>query len=214
MTEAEWLSCEDPWAMLDTLREKAGDRKLRLFAATAFGRLAGLLPDPRQRRGIELLEQRAEGTVSRAEFNRGTADVRRAIPPDDWVPGSPPADHPHYVALMLYREFCSSSIATHALHASAGLKDQAGERREQIGLMRCIFGNPFRPTRIDPAWMSPGVTALARTIYEERAFDRLHELADALEKAGCHDTDILGHCRQVGPHVRGCWVVDAILGKS
>ena len=39
-------------------------------------------------------------------------------------------------------------------------------------------------------------------------------LADALQDAGCEDADILGHCRSGGPHVRGCWVVDLVLGKS
>jgi hypothetical protein len=56
--------------------------------------------------------------------------------------------------------------------------------------------------------------AVARTIYQERAFERMPELAEALEAAGCYDAEILGHCRAPGPHVRGCWVVDAILGKS
>jgi hypothetical protein len=39
-------------------------------------------------------------------------------------------------------------------------------------------------------------------------------LADALEEAGCTNSDILDHCRQSGEHVRGCWVIDALLGKS
>jgi hypothetical protein len=58
------------------------------------------------------------------------------------------------------------------------------------------------------------VARLARGIYDDRAFDRLPILADALEDAGCHDTAILDHCRQPGPHVRGCWVVDLLLGKE
>jgi hypothetical protein len=55
---------------------------------------------------------------------------------------------------------------------------------------------------------------LARSIYQEERFHDLPVLADALEEAGCTDADILAHCRQPGSHVRGCWVVDAILGKS
>ena len=55
---------------------------------------------------------------------------------------------------------------------------------------------------------------VAATIYDDRAFDRLPILADALEDAGCDDHDILAHCRGPGPHVRGCWVVDLVLGKS
>jgi hypothetical protein len=58
------------------------------------------------------------------------------------------------------------------------------------------------------------VPAIARRIYEERAFHDLPFLADALEDAGCTDADILSHCRQGGEHVRGCWVVDLVLGKS
>lgn len=64
---------------------------------------------------------------------------------------------------------------------------RAAEHEVQIGLIRCIFGNPFRPVTIDPAWLSPRVVALAWTIDEERAFERMPELADAHEEAGCHD---------------------------
>src|SRR3712207_6838417 len=92
MTEDEWLVCDDPILMLEFLRSKASERKLRLFAAAAFGRLAALLPDPRQRRGIEALERWAEGDVARAELRGVGTEVRRAIPADDWVPGSPAAD--------------------------------------------------------------------------------------------------------------------------
>jgi hypothetical protein len=84
-------------------------------------------------------------------------------------------------------------------------------------LVREVAGNPFRPARIDPAWLSwngETVVHIARSIYDERAFGRLPILADALEDAGCDDTDILNHCRGDGPHVRGCWVVDLLLGKN
>jgi hypothetical protein len=63
-------------------------------------------------------------------------------------------------------------------------------------------------------WNDGIVIKLAQAIYEERAFDRLPILADALEEAGCSDTEILAHCRGPGPHVRGCWVVDLLLGKE
>ena len=214
MTESEWMACIDSEAMLRFLRGKTSDRKLRLFAAAAFGRLAALLPDRLQRWGIAMLERLAEGTITRAESRSVTAEVRRAIPPDTWVPGSPPADHPHYVALMLYREFCSSSIAAHAVHASAGLMDGVGERREQARLMRCIFGYPCRSVAADPTWLTFDVLDLARTAYEEWALDRMPIVGYALEEAGCDDEVILSHCRGPGPHIRGCWVVDAILGES
>ncbi len=81
-------------------------------------------------------------------------------------------------------------------------------------LIRELFGNPFRPVSFETTWLTAPITSLARSIYADRSFDRLPILADALEEAGCTNADILGHCRGPGPHVRGCWVVDLILGKS
>jgi hypothetical protein len=86
--------------------------------------------------------------------------------------------------------------------------------QQHIPLLRCIVGNPFRPVVFDPAWRTETAVALASAIYAERAFDRLPILADALEEAGCDNTDVLAHCRGPGPHARGCWVVDGVLGKS
>jgi hypothetical protein len=84
----------------------------------------------------------------------------------------------------------------------------------QSDRLRCIFGNPFRPTMLAPEWLTPDVVALALGIYAERAFDRMPILGDALEDAGCADPGLLAHCRETGEHVRGCWVIDALLGKS
>ena len=88
------------------------------------------------------------------------------------------------------------------------------ERKAQASLLRDISGNPFRPVTIDRAWRTATAVAIAQAIYDERAFDRLPVLADALEDAGCDNADLLGHCRSPGPHVRGCWVVDLLLGKE
>jgi hypothetical protein len=83
----------------------------------------------------------------------------------------------------------------------------------QAALLRCIFGMvPFRAVPI--VHSSSTVTAVAQTIYDDRAFDRLPILADALEDAGCTNQDILAHCRRGDEHVRGCWVVDLLLGKE
>ena len=67
---------------------------------------------------------------------------------------------------------------------------------------------------LDQAWRTESVVGLATGIYADRAFDRLPVLADALEDAGCANADVLGHCRGPGPHARGCWVVDLLLGKT
>jgi hypothetical protein len=85
----------------------------------------------------------------------------------------------------------------------------------QAGLVRDVFGPlPFRPIPLDPAWLTPTVKQLAESIYQERAFERLPILADALEEAGCGQTDILGHLRGGGEHCRGCWVLDLLTGRE
>jgi hypothetical protein len=85
------------------------------------------------------------------------------------------------------------------------------ESKQQALLARDIFGNPFRPPVFQATWLTPTVTSLAAAMYDPKAFDRLPALAEALKQAGCHDSDIMAHCRGPGEHVRGCWVVDLIL---
>jgi hypothetical protein len=97
------------------------------------------------------------------------------------------------------------------------LPGYAVERATQSHLLRCIIGNPFRPVAVNADWLTWNngtVAKLAQNIYDDRAFDLLPILADALEEAGCTNQDILDHCRSGGEHVRGCWVVDALLGKE
>jgi hypothetical protein len=92
-------------------------------------------------------------------------------------------------------------------------------------LLRCVLGSPFRP--LPPldltwlAWHGGAVKRLAEAAYEERELPsghldagRLAVLADMLEESGCADAELLGHLRGPGPHVRGCWVVDLLLGKG
>jgi len=100
-----------------------------------------------------------------------------------------------------------------ALYAPALLRAITILQAPAPALVRDIFGNPFRPVTLDPAWRTATVVALAETIYTDRAFDRLPILADALEEAGCTSADLLNHCRQPGEHVRGCWALDLLLQK-
>lgn len=105
-----------------------------------------------------------------------------------------------------------------------GFRIGTDEEFAQSLLVREIFGNPFRPVTISPAvlaWNDGLVVRLAQAIYEDRQLPagmlnngRLAVVADALEEAGCTDANILGHCRSDGEHVRGCWVIDGLLGKS
>jgi hypothetical protein len=91
--------------------------------------------------------------------------------------------------------------------------------RPLAAVLREIVGNPFRPVALDPRWLTSTVVDLARSIYEgdtrqAGGYLNLPILADALMDAGCDSEELLAHCRGDGPHVRGCWAVDLILGKE
>jgi hypothetical protein len=88
------------------------------------------------------------------------------------------------------------------------------EQRLQAEFLRDIIGNPFRPVAVMVSWRTPLADGLATSIHADQAFDRLPILADALEDAGCDNADLLGHLRGPGPHVRGCWALDLLLGKA
>ncbi|MBA4188861.1 MAG: hypothetical protein C0467_12760 [Planctomycetaceae bacterium] len=82
-------------------------------------------------------------------------------------------------------------------------------------MVRDIFGNPFHPVAFSPEWRTSTAVAIAQQMYESRDFSAMPILADALQDAGCDDADILDHCRdEKGTHVRGCWVVDLVMGKE
>ena len=86
--------------------------------------------------------------------------------------------------------------------------------------LRDIVPNPFLPPLRIPRWRTKDLIELAQTAYEKRHLpsghldaDRLAVLADAVEEAGCQEAVVLDHLRSPGPHLRGCWAVDLLLGK-
>ncbi|VTR95758.1 Uncharacterized protein (Fragment) OS=uncultured bacterium PE=4 SV=1 [Gemmata massiliana] len=93
-------------------------------------------------------------------------------------------------------------------------RGSVAEQRVYCEQLKDIFGNPFRPVSFSPSWRSSTAVSLAAQVYESRDFGAMPILADALQDAGCENEDILSHCRGAGPHVRGCWVVDLVLGKD
>ena len=114
----------------------------------------------------------------------------------------------------------AATVSLNSMRQRTAQGGEPVEQQEQIGLLKELFANPFRPRSVDAAWLTPTVVQVARGAYEDRQLPAgtldiasLAVLADALEDAGCSDPDILGHLRGPGPHVRGCWVVDLILAK-
>ena len=104
---------------------------------------------------------------------------------------------------------------------SAAVRERDSVQQAQSDLIRCIFGNPFHPVSLNPAWQTPTVVALATAAYDEQILpqghldpQRLAVLANALEDAGCAEDRILSHLRGPGPHVRGCWLLDLLLSKD
>lgn len=213
MTEAEWLTASDPEPMLAFLRGKASDRKLRLFAVACCRRVLTDFSADDCLAAAEASEQFADGLISVERL-----DLLSIAAEEAWkdTVHEPRGEGDNVARAASY---CSSpalgavlfavTLAAQATHVS-----RQSEHAKQSSALRDIIGNPFRPVIFDPAWRSESVSALATGIYADRAFDRLPILSDALEEAGCDHADILNHCRGPGPHVKGCWVVDLVLGKE
>jgi hypothetical protein len=219
MTEQEWLSCSKIESMLEAIVGNVSNRKLRLFAVGCCRRAWPSL-DERNRRAIEVAERFADGEVGQKERQAAYAQRR-------WFPARSLDDTGIMCAHRITRRAAdaASSYSVLVLTASqVGMLDaqafwEARLRAEEelCHVLRCIIGNPRRPAKIKKGWLTwtaGTIPKLAQDIYTDRAFDRLPVLADALEDAGCDNADILAHCRGPGPHARGCWVVDLILGKS
>jgi hypothetical protein len=121
---------------------------------------------------------------------------------------------------QLQTESLNSSNYDRWLFSRMGITPKDFEQRfdqQYCEIWRELLGNPFRPVYVEPAWLAwsgGAVTALARGIRQDCRFEDLPLLADALEEAGCADESILEHCRRPGGHLRGCWVIDLLLGRS
>ncbi len=217
MTEEDWLASGDPEAISQCLTCDT-PRKWRLLNAACCRRLWGALSDARSRSAVGLLESYADDLKNeqlRLDAFRLAADAYQAIRSQEALGFMGAASA---VRAVLYATHPTATLTNsytwwkEATEESERLAPVAVERLRS-DLLRCIFGNPFRPVTADPTWLTSTVVALARGIYDDRAFDRLPILADALQDAGCDNADVLNHCRGAGPHARGCWVVDLVLGK-
>jgi hypothetical protein len=221
VTEAEWRSSTDPVAMLEHVRGRASDRKLRLFAVACCRRIWHLLSDKRSRKAVVISEQYADGLVTEAELRKaGHAAWQAACKSSTGkaVRGEPDLRHWAWEAVRtaqydnLRLRNCVLGVITAVVEA---VND---ERRFDPSLvLRELFGNPFRPVGVESVWLAWNdgtVVRIAQAIYDDRAFAELPILGDALEDAGCTDRALLDHCRAGGEHYRGCWVVDLLLNKQ
>ena len=242
MTEEEWLTCERPEVALRFLHEKATERKARLFGCAECRQRWDVLYHHRSRSGLEVAERFADADASDDEIQ--TAFYYAEVPTfghdhdGTWrelLDGRPvPEEILRLAELGVLSPTDFTQIeSTLAAKTRRRIYDAANlvyytcadnplvafvRLREFVWsgmwLVRDIFGNPFRPVAFDPAWRTDTATALARTMYDQREFGAMPILADALQDAGCDNAEILHHCRSDGPHVRGCWVVDLVLGKE
>jgi hypothetical protein len=223
VTEEEWLAATDPIPMLSVcVHGGAIERGYRLWAVGCTRRIWPLVNSKWLRECILAAEQFADGDIPadvvedhsrRAwDFYHGGAVVGSSLALRDAAAavGCCLCTRPPMPAVGGY-VLCALEVATRATERDAAVR---AEMVAQANLLRCVFGNPFRPVAADPAWFTSTAVSLAAGIYTDRAFDRLPILADALQDAGCDNADLLDHCRGPGPHARGCWVVDLILGTE
>jgi hypothetical protein len=227
MTEWQWLNRTDPQKMLHFIGSTLSPRKCRLLACACCRRVALATNNP-DLTLIDLSERYADGMATDEEIDRVPIPGYSSWLGDTYTHATRLAAHSAIqtnvysacsYAVIVRRDYARREwqYANNVERSDAMLAATAAEATAQTDLIRDIVGNPFRPVILKPAWLAWNdgtVPKIARAIYEERAFVRLPVLADALEDAGCGDAAILAHCRGDGPHVRGCWVVDLILGKQ
>jgi hypothetical protein len=231
VTEEQWLRSAGPGAMLEHLYYELNERKvphppadlsprkLRLLVVACGRAIDDHSADQRTRDAVDAGERFADGCGSRADLDSARS-AARAAQEEAWQAAGRRETAPSVAAGVALAAcaggFYATKRALEDLHRlwepeGAGRPDARYRRLSQV--VRCLFGNPFRPVAFDLRWRTADAVGLARAIYEDRAFDRLPLLADALMDAGCGDDQLLVHCRSDGPHVRGCVVVDLVLGK-
>ena len=244
MTESDWLTCTDPQAMLEYLRGKVSDRKLRLFACACcrrisyafdhtFQEILAHVSDRTIQQILKTSERCAHGSfelenvrsvATRALKYLGDYIYAYGMESPTPVPPDVEASIPKFEALLGCAErraldgarLAALSAVKVSRRGARVLYANWDEEVNQTSRIRDIFGNPFRTVTMDPAGLASNksVSEMTQAIYDKRCFEDMPILADMLTAAGCENDEILRHCRSEGPHVRGCWVVDSILGKD
>lgn len=238
MTLEEWERSRDLEAMLIRLRVsgKDSERKLRLWSCQCVRRVWQLLTLEPYRQAVSMTEAFADDLVGREEWHLAAEAARALDDNADAADGTDAEVDAAAAVLNVVKTSVLPSAHSAAINASLALAEAESDSIEQpildakrevetalqASLLRDIFGLlPFRSVVVEPAWLTPRVLSLAEAAYQERSLPsghldngRLAVLADALDEQGCRDADILGHLRSGEAHVRGCWAVDLLLGKS
>jgi hypothetical protein len=232
MTDAEWLACEDPRPMMEILAARASRRRQWLFSCACCRAVWPMLPSL-CREAVELVERFADGEVVEDDLvvafhelypqevaspSPGGVQAVKAVGQLGWRWRWRNQDGSPWPGGFYNGDRPPDAVARSAAESLAKTIPWREARRRQSDLLREVMRNPDgERAPIDPGWLrwnGGAVRALAASIYHDRAFDHLPILADALEDAGCADAALLGHCRGAGPHLRGCWAIDAILGQA
>lgn len=233
MREQDWLATKSLHDVFSkrSLREKDA-RLLRLFAVACTRAAMKLVPSSPQLESVaDAAESFADGSLTQdmlTKTRRVLKTAEKELGPvtdeNSRVNVGPREEATFEILRALDRAtgskvtYCASAeFAQLAFAAFARPAYQKGSERaelQQVVLAREIFGNPFRPVAFDPTWRTADTLGIAARMYESRDFAAMPILADALEEAGCTNADVLLHCREPGVHVRGCWVVDLVLGKG
>jgi hypothetical protein len=207
--------------MLHHIERTMSLRKIRLFACAWAFHDWRLLADERSQDAVLIGEAFADSqsnTAALAEAHAAATAARAAVDP---LKGGR-----HVRGLKSQMgEFASrraADVARAAASPSLSIRDMTGlavwasgtEQCFLADLIRELIGNPFQSVVGDPRWRTSDVIGLAQAIYEEKAFERMPILADALMDAGCEDEQLIAHCRGESQHVRGCWLVDLVLGNA
>ncbi len=231
--EEQWFACPEINSLLHRAIELGmSERKMRLFGCACCRMNWQHLREPAYKRAVEAGEQFAIGKITQEEMYAFAEDAVALIPekPPKKTIRRLTEDYMAYLASVSavdvarvedddgwpFWERLVDNIFNTLLIAS---DQQGGLGEEAMQAILCdrlrdIVGNPFRPVLVPPVWRTKTVLALAKSIQEERSFDRLTFLADILEKEGCTHAEMLNHCREQREHVLGCWVIDTFLGQS
>jgi hypothetical protein len=228
-----WLGLDNPTHLLTFLLDSpVSERKLRLLLVGCCRRIWDFINDDASRRAVAVAERFANKQATAKELSAARKKTwwsRNIRAPGATADYNGDREQPAewHAARAVYHCTMGLAIAhlgqvmVSAADAAANAKSDGRqvddcfvERARHADLIRCIFGNPFRPVSFDPAWRTAGVMAVAQAIYNERHFGNMPILADIMEESGCTNGAVLDHCRRGDVHTRGCWVVDLVLGKT